>query len=58
MMAKYLIDNKLIDLNYQDYKGMAPIFFSIYHNKTEITKLLLKEEIDVNIMTHKNITAI
>jgi hypothetical protein len=46
--VKYLLDNKLIDINIQDEDGTTPLMYASYWNKIEIVKLLLNHP-DINI---------
>jgi ankyrin repeat protein len=50
--VKYLLDNKLIDVNIQDENGWTPLICASIYNRIEIVKLLLSyKNINVN---HQN----
>jgi serine/threonine-protein phosphatase 6 regulatory ankyrin repeat subunit B len=45
---KYLLDNKLIDINIQDNDGWTPLMYASHNNYIEIVKLLLSYK-DINV---------
>jgi ankyrin repeat protein len=54
---KYLLDNKLIDINIQDNDRYTPLMHASYLNKIEIVKLLLSYK-DINIQNKWGRTAL
>jgi ankyrin repeat protein len=50
---KYLLDNKIIDVNIEEYDGLTPIIYALYNN-IEIAKLLLLSYNDINVNHQKN----
>jgi ankyrin repeat protein len=56
---KYLLDNKLIDINIQDKDGWTPLISASAWNKIEIVKLLLSyKDINVNCQSKWKNTAL
>ena len=44
-LLDYLIENKLIEYNFQDYKGRTYLHYFIIYNREKLLLKILKEEI-------------
>ena len=38
-----------LDINFQDRNGITPLYFSVFHNQTELVSYYLRNKADINI---------